>query len=79
MRQTINQGRVSYEPNSLAGGCPFQAAMKEGGFASFEERIDAEKVRERSPSFHDHFSQATLFYNSQSDTGKAALDQRLSL
>jgi catalase len=24
-RQTINRGRVAYEPNSLAGGCPFQA------------------------------------------------------
>ncbi|MEO7539441.1 MAG: catalase, partial [Pyrinomonadaceae bacterium] len=72
-RQTINTGRVSYEPNSLAGGCPFQATMKEGGFASFEERIDAHKVRERSPSFHDHFSQATLFYNSQSDAEKRHL------
>ncbi|HVF48190.1 MAG TPA: catalase HPII [Pyrinomonadaceae bacterium] len=69
-RQTINTGRVSYEPNSLAGGCPFQAAIKEGGFASFTERVDAHKVRERSPSFHDHFSQATLFYNSQSDAEK---------
>ncbi len=69
-RQTINQGRVSYEPNSLAGGCPFQAMIKEGGFSSFEERIDTHKVRERSPSFHDHFSQATLFYNSQSDAEK---------
>src|SRR6187549_2217505 len=72
-RQTINTGRVSYEPNSLAGGCPFQAAMKEGGFASFEERIDAHKVRERSPSFHDHFSQARLFFNSQSDAEKRHL------
>ena len=24
-RQAINRGRVAYEPNSLAGGCPFQA------------------------------------------------------
>ncbi|MDQ3751076.1 MAG: catalase, partial [Acidobacteriota bacterium] len=66
MRQTINQGHVSYEPNTLAGGCPFQAAMKDGGFHTFEERVDAKKVRARSESFHDHFSQATLFYNSQS-------------
>ncbi len=73
MRQTINTGRVNYEPNSIAGGCPFQAAMKEGGFASFEERIDASKVRARSPSFHDHFSQATLFFNSQSPAEKKHL------
>ena len=73
MRQTINTGRVSYEPNSIGGGCPFQAAMAEGGFNSFDERIDARKVRARSPSFHDHFSQATLFYNSQSDAEKKHL------
>jgi catalase len=66
MRQTINQGRVAYEPNSLGGGCPFQAMVKDGGFESFAERIDAHKVRERSESFFDHFSQATLFFNSQS-------------
>jgi catalase len=72
-RQTINTGRVSYEPNSLAGGCPYQAGVKDGGFASYTERIDAHKVRERSPSFHDHFSQATLFYNSQSDAEKRHL------
>jgi catalase len=67
MRQQINKGRTSYSPNSLGGGCPFQAKMMEGGFTSFPERIDAQKVRERSKSFFDHFSQATLFFNSQSD------------
>ena len=69
-RQTINQGRVNYEPNSIGGGCPFQAAIKDGGFATYQERVDSKKVRARSPSFHDHFSQATLFYNSQSEPEK---------
>ena len=64
MRQQINPGRVSYHPNSLGGGCPFQAKADQGGFESFNERIDAHKVRERSKSFSDHFSQATLFFNS---------------
>lgn len=67
MRQQINRGRTSYHPNSLGGGCPFQASMKQGGFTSYAEKIDAKKVRERSPSFFDHFSQARLFFNSQSD------------
>jgi catalase len=67
MRQTINRGRTSYEPNTLGGGCPFQAKMAEGGFASYPERIEAQKIRARSESFFDHFSQATLFYNSQSE------------
>lgn len=65
MRQEIAVGRVSYHPNSLGGGCPFQAKIDEGGFASFNERVDAHKVRERSLSFSDHFSQAQLFYDSQ--------------
>jgi catalase len=32
--------------------------------------VDAHKVRERSRSFFDHFGQARLFYNSQSDHEK---------
>src|SRR6188474_3054566 len=68
MRQTVNRGQTSYEPNSLRGGCPFQAGTDMSGFASHAERIDASKIRERSPSFHDHFSQATLFFKSQSET-----------
>lgn len=70
MRQTINKGRVNYEPNTLGGGCPMQAGRDMSGFTSHPERIDARKVRERSESFFDHFSQATLFFNSQSKPEK---------
>ncbi len=70
MRQAVNRGQTSYEPNSLRGGCPFQAGADMGGFTSFAERIDAQKVRARSASFFDHFSQATLFFNSQSEPEK---------
>lgn len=73
MRQTINKGTTSYEPNSIGGGCPFQAKASEGGFVSYAERIDAKKVRARSESFFDHFSQATLFFNSQSEAEQAHL------
>ncbi|REG91643.1 catalase [Flavobacterium aquicola] len=65
MRQEINTGRVSYYPNSLGGGCPYQAMIAEGGFTSFNERIEAHKIRERSESFSDHFTQARMFYLSQ--------------
>lgn len=65
MRQEINTGRVSYHPNSLGGGCPYQAMIANGGFNSVNERVDAKKIRERSESFSDHFSQARMFYNSQ--------------
>lgn len=70
MRQQINKGRTSYHPNSLGGGCPFQAGAMKGGFTSYTEKIDAKKVRERSRSFFDHFSQAILFFNSQSEPEK---------
>lgn len=70
MRQTINRGKVSYGPNSLGDNYPLQAKASEGGFASYPERIDARKVRARSKSFMDHFSQAKLFFNSQSDPEK---------
>ncbi|ASZ11019.1 catalase [Chitinophaga pendula] len=67
MRQTINRGETSYEPNSIRGGCPFQAKWSQGGFASHTEKIDAQKIRGRSRSFFDHFSQAALFFHSQSE------------
>lgn len=70
-RMQIVKGKVAYNPNSLGGGCPFQASMKEGGFTSYEERIDASKIRKRSRSFFDHFSQPALFYHSM-----AAHEQR---
>lgn len=67
-RQNIPRGRVSYEPNSLGGGCPFQAGMN--GFTSFPEHISEDKVRGKPEKFADHYSQATLFWNSQSAAEK---------
>lgn len=66
-RMQIDKGKVSYSPNSIGGGCPFQAMISEGGFSSFEERIDSKKIRQRSKSFFDHFSQPELFYKSMSE------------
>ncbi|HAO05759.1 MAG TPA: catalase HPII [Chryseobacterium sp.] len=77
MRQQIVKGKVSYEPNSIGGGCPFQAMMSEGGFASHQERVSGTKIRARSESFVDHYSQAKLFYNSQSDYEKTHLQNAL--
>jgi catalase len=68
-RQAIPRGRVAYEPNSLGGGCPFQAGAK--GFVSFPEPIQDDKVRGKPEKFADHYTQATLFYNSQTDVEKA--------
>ncbi|HMK48397.1 MAG TPA: catalase, partial [Methanocella sp.] len=68
MRQTINRGKVSYTPNGLEDGFPAEAGKK--GFVSYGEKMDGRKVRERSESFRDYFSQATLFWNSMSDYEK---------
>jgi len=70
MRQTINSDKTSYQPNTISNGCPFQVKAVDGGFTSYQERIDAKKIRERSRSFFDHFSQATLFFNSQAEHEK---------
>jgi catalase len=68
-RQAINRGRVAYEPNSLAGGCPFQAGM--AGFTSFPQPVTGDKVRGKPERFADHYTQATLFWNSQTPAEKA--------
>jgi catalase len=68
-RQAIPRGRVAYEPNSLGGGCPFQAGMR--GFTSFPQPLNDDKVRGKPEKFADHYSQATLFWNSQTPVEKA--------
>ncbi|MDD0976553.1 catalase HPII [Pseudomonas sp. TNT2022 ID681] len=69
-RVTLDKGRAAYEPNSIDAGWPKEtpAAAEDGGFESYPERIEAHKVRQRSPSFADHFSQARLFFQSMSPT-----------
>ncbi|RBQ11291.1 catalase [Pedobacter miscanthi] len=78
MRQTINRGKTSYGPNAIAGNDPAQVKAADGGFTSYNERIDAKKIRARSRSFFDHFSQARLFFNSQSDPEKNHIIDALS-
>ncbi|MFZ6846482.1 catalase [Undibacterium sp. RuTC16W] len=68
-RQAIHRGRVSYEPNSLAGGCPFQAGRS--GFTSFPQTIADDKVRGKPEKFAEHFAQAKLFWISQTPIEQA--------
>jgi catalase len=68
-RQQVGAGRVAYEPNTLASGTEFRvdgtASTTARGFASYPEALKSPKVRHRSGSFDDHFSQARLFWISQ--------------
>lgn len=68
-RQAIHRGRVAYEPNSLAGGCPFQAGAR--GFVSFPQPVQEDKVRGKPEKFAEHYTQPTLFWNSQSPVEKS--------
>ena len=73
-RQAIPRGRVAYEPNSLAGGCPFQAGATQG-FMSLAKRQDqderSDKVRGAPEKFAEHYAQATLFFESQTPVEQA--------
>ncbi|MGB6151834.1 MAG: catalase [Pricia sp.] len=71
MQMEIPKGQTAYFPNTLGGGCPHLSKIAEGGFDSYQERIDAHKIRTRSESFSDHFSQPALFYRSLADWEKA--------
>jgi catalase len=73
-RQAIPRGRVSYEPNSLGGGCPFQAGA--AGFISFPKAVETsnspvDKVRGKPEKFAEHYAQARLFFESQTEVEKA--------
>jgi catalase len=69
-RQAIARGRVAYEPNSLAAGCPFQQGAVRG-FTSFPDSSPGDKVRGKPEKFADHYTQATLFYRSQTPVEQA--------
>ena len=69
-RQAIHRGRVNYEPNSLAGGCPFQAGAAKG-FVSFPRPVEGPVLRGKPEKFADHYTQARLFYESQTPVEQA--------
>jgi catalase len=70
MQTQVPKGRANYEPNSLGeAGEDGGPRASEQGFVSvarFEEPA-AEKCRVRAESFADHFSQARMFYASQTE------------
>ncbi|GHF07186.1 catalase [Streptomyces morookaense] len=67
-QQVIHPG-TNYFPNSLGGGCPAHAGAGGGAgvFRHYAQRVEGEKIRVRSESFQDHYSQAALFWNSMAD------------
>lgn len=55
---------MNYYPNSLGGGFPRPATFEGHGYVHYTQRVEGRKVRDRSESFKDFFSQAKLFWNS---------------
>jgi catalase len=70
MQMEINKSKVNYFPNSQGGGCPALSPEGMGGYVHYAQKVEGHNIRERSESFSDHFSQATLFWNSLSAVEK---------
>ncbi len=83
MQTLVPTGRANYEPNSLAdaGEDGGPRACPETGFTSFRENGErndpTEKVRVRAEAFADHYSQAQLFYRSQTENEQAHIASAL--
>jgi catalase len=76
MQTMVPKGRANYEPNSLAdNGEDGGPRESEAGFRTVAENAErndaAQKLRIRSETFADHFSQARLFYRSQAPIEQA--------
>ncbi|QSB04662.1 catalase [Natronoglycomyces albus] len=68
-QQRIHRNRAAYSESTVGGGCP--AIADSEVFKHYTEKIEGHKIRQRSESFQDHYSQATLFWNSMTDPEKA--------
>ncbi|EAP6282373.1 catalase HPII, partial [Salmonella enterica subsp. enterica serovar Pomona] len=66
-RMDIDTNPANYEPNSINDNWPRETppAPKRGGFESYQERVDGNKIRERSPSFGEYYAHPRLFWLSQ--------------
>jgi catalase len=62
------KGRVNYEPNSWGGEAGGPRESPEQGFRSYPAEEQGAKLRVRSETFADHYSQARQFYKSQTET-----------
>jgi len=75
MQTQVFKGRANYEPNSLveAGEDGGPREDPKGGFRTAPIPVEGEKVRLRAETFADHYSQARLFFRSQTAPEQAHL------
>src|SRR5690606_20802288 len=60
----VHVGETSYSKNSISAGCPVADGKFPEVYAHYQEKVEGTKIRRRSQSFKDFYSQATLFWNS---------------
>ena len=65
MQMSVPKGQVNYEPSSLGADVKHEDPRR--GFRSFQEPVAGDKLRIRPESFADHYSQARLFFHSQTE------------
>jgi catalase len=65
MQMAVPKGRVSYQPSMLDPGGPREDSVN--GVRSFPAPVEGVKARLRSETFADHYSQARLFFISQTE------------
>jgi len=79
MQMQVPKGRANYEPNSLAEAGEEGGPREDpkGGFRSFPQPVEDTKLRIRAETFADHYSQARLFFLSQTEPEQAHLASAL--
>ncbi len=69
-QMNVTKGQTSYHKNYLNNNQPEPASPEEGGYEHYDEKVEGRKIRARSESFKDHFSQAKMFLNSMTEHEK---------
>src|SRR5699024_2275059 len=75
---TIDVDRVWYHENSMANNTPYTVPPEEGGYEHYHEKVEGRKIRARSESFKDYFTQPRIFWNSMTAIEKQHLIEALS-
>lgn len=60
----IHQGQTAYHKNGLNNNEPHTTPKEKGGYEHYQEKVEGHKVRQRSESFKDYYTQAKLYKNS---------------
>lgn len=63
-QMNVHQGQTAYHKNALNHNDPHTTPREEGGFEHYQEKVEGHKIRKRSASFEDYYSQAKLYLNS---------------